>query len=127
MKLKKVKIKSAYQDKRGHIYDIWKEQVSHVGIVTFVKGATRGKHYHKLSDQYNYLIKGKIKLVIKNLKTKKSTPRTIIMNKGDMVLIPSNYYHALTALAPSILLVATTGSRKLGSKDYEKDNYRMEL
>lgn len=126
-RLKKTKIKSVHQDKRGQIYDIWKEPVHHVGIVTFAKGATRGKHYHKLSSQYNYLLKGKIKLVTKKMRAKNSVPRTIIMNKGDMVLIPSNYYHELTALASSTLLVATTGSRKRGSEDYEKDNHRVEI
>ena len=126
-KLKRTKIKSVHQDKRGQIYDIWKEPVHHVGIVTFVKGATRAKHYHKLSGQYNYLLKGKIKLVTKNVRVKNSIPRTIIMNEGDMVLIPSNYYHELTALTSSTLLVATTGSRKHGSEDYEKDTYRMEI
>lgn len=127
IKFKKIKLKPVYQDKRGQIIDVWKEPVHHVGIVTFTKGATRGKHYHKLSSQYNYVLKGKIKLITKNMKTKRSRLQTTIISKGDMVLIPSNYYHELIALTPSTLLFATTGSRKHGSKDYEKDNYRVEV
>lgn len=125
--LKKIKIKSAFTDKRGHIFDIWTEAVHHIGIVTFVKGAVRGRHYHKLSSQNNYLIKGKLKLVVKSLKVKNSVPQTIIIQEGEMVIVPPNWYHAFTALAPSHLLFSTSGSRKHGSKDYEKDNYRIEI
>jgi len=127
IKLKKVKIKSAFSDKRGHIYDIWTEAVHHIGIVTFAKGAVRAKHYHKLSSQNNYLIKGKLKLIIKNLKVKNCPPQTIIINAGEMITVPANWYHAFTALAPSLLLFSTSGSRKHGGKDYEKDNYRIEI
>lgn len=126
-KLKKIKIGSAFTDKRGHIFDIWTEAVHHIGIVTFAKGAVRGKHYHKLSSQNNYLIKGKLKLVVKNLKVKNSASQTIIINEGEMVIVPPNWYHAFTAMAPSHLLFSTSGSRKHGSRDYEKDNYRIEI
>lgn len=125
--LKKIKIKSAFTDKRGHIFDIWTEAVHHIGIVTFVKGAIRGRHYHKLSSQNNYLLKGKLKLVVKSLKIKNSVPQTIIIQEGEMVIVPPNWYHAFTALVPSRLLFSTSGSRKHGSKDYEKDNYRIEI
>lgn len=125
--LKKIKIKSASTDKRGYIFDIWTEAVHHIGIVTFVKGSVRGRHYHKLSSQNNYLIKGKLKLVVKSLKVKNSVPQTIIIQEGEMVIVPPNWYHEFTALAPSHLLFSTSGSRKHGSKDYEKDNYRIEI
>jgi oxalate decarboxylase/phosphoglucose isomerase-like protein (cupin superfamily) len=126
-KLKKNKIKSAFTDKRGHIFDIWIEPVHHIGIVTYNKGVTRGKHYHKLSSQCNYLIKGKLKLVVKNLKVKSARPQTIIMNEGEMVIVPPNWYHSFTALAPSQMLFSTSGSRKHGSKDYEEDVFRIEI
>jgi dTDP-4-dehydrorhamnose 3,5-epimerase-like enzyme len=126
-KLKKIKVKSAYKDNRGHIFDVWMEPVHHIGIVTFVKGAVRGRHYHKLSSQNNYLIKGKLRLVAKNLNIKNSVRQTLIVNEGEMVSVPSNWYHEFTALAPSHLLFSTSGSRKHGSKDYEKDNYRIEI
>lgn len=126
-KLKKIKICPAFTDKRGHIFDIWTEAVHHIGIVTFAKGAVRGRHYHKLSSQNNYLIKGKLKLVVKNLKIKNCPSQTIIINEGEMVTVPPNWYHAFTAMTPSHLLFSTSGSRKHGSNDYEKDNYRIEI
>lgn len=126
-KLKKIKIKSAFTDKRGHIFDIWVEPVHHIGIVTYEKGTVRAKHYHKLSGQSNYVIKGKLKLVVKNMTIKNSSLQTLTLNPGEMVIVPPNWYHAFTALVPSDMLFATSGSRKHGSKEYEEDTYRVEL
>lgn len=126
MKLKKSKIKPVFKDQRGKIYDLVKDQVQHAGLVTFNTGALRGKHYHKLSKQYNYLLKGRVKLVLKDMRDKNSQPQTLILEEEDLILIPANWYHSLEALENSTLLFFTSGGRH-GSKDYEKDTYREEI
>ena len=40
------KIEPAFQDHRGSITDVLDKPISHVGLITFTKGALRAKHYH---------------------------------------------------------------------------------
>lgn len=125
MKPKKLKIKTVFEDDRGQILELTTESVHHLGIVTFIKGAIRGKHYHKNSDQFNWVLDGKIELVIKNMQDINSEPETIILEKGDMIFIPSYWYHQFTGLEESRMLFSETGPRQT-SKEYEKDTFRIE-
>ena len=116
-----VKVKPAFEDKRGIITDILVDElVEHVNLITFKKNAVRGNHYQKRSLHYNYVLKGTIKLY-----TKKSTGdvETSIMAAGDLALILPSERHALVALEDSELLVFTRGTR--GGENYEQDTYRL--
>ncbi|MBI2108836.1 MAG: cupin domain-containing protein [Parcubacteria group bacterium] len=116
-------IKPAFTDARGHIFDIVEEPLSHVGLITFKKGAVRGNHYHKKSIQYTYILKGKIIFVVsdKNGKNKKK----FILKEGMFSRIPSNIVHAYKALSPAAMLDMTTLAR--GVKGYEDDTVRVKI
>ena len=49
-----------------------------VGILTHTKGEVWPKHYHKLADEYNVLVKGKM------------TVNGIELNTGDVFIIEKN-------------------------------------
>ncbi len=119
--MKKQKIKISFQDKRGKIIDILqKEQIEYVTLITSKKGAIRGNHYHKKSIQYNFILKGKMKLFTRVPKGKKKTE---IIKTGDLACNPPMEEHALLALEDSEFLVFTRGPR--GGKNYEKDTFRL--
>lgn len=125
-KPQKIHIEPAFVDARGKIIDIMVEPVHHVGIVTFKKGAVRGKHFHKQSAQMNYVLKGKLQLTMKNMLDKKAAPETIVMEEGDIITMPENWYHEFIGLAEkSTLLFSTTGGRH-DSAAYEADTYRID-
>ena len=64
--MKKIKIKINHQDKRGVIIDLLeKKKINAITYITQKKGKVRGNHLHKKTIQWNYLIKGKIKLITK--------------------------------------------------------------
>jgi dTDP-4-dehydrorhamnose 3,5-epimerase len=119
--MKKINYKINQKDKRGHIVDfLEKENINAVTFILSLKGSVRGNHFHKKTFQWNYILKGKLKLFYqrKNSKIKK-----IVLNKGDFFLISPNESHAFKALTKSEMLVFTKGPR--GGKEYENDTYRL--
>ena len=62
----KYKIKPAFIDKRGVITDlIENEKINAITHITIKKGSVRGNHFHKKTWQWNYVIRGKMKLITK--------------------------------------------------------------
>ena len=117
------KIKPAFSDKRGDINDILEEPISHVGLITFKKGAIRGNHYHKKSTQYTYILKGKIKFVTSDIKGKNK--KTYTLTEGMFSRIPPKMVHAYKALSSAAMLDMTTLDRE--DDGYEKDTVRISI
>jgi len=121
--VKNYKIKPAFTDARGAISDLVEEPISHVGLITFKKGAVRGNHYHKKSTQYTYVLKGKIKFVVSDVHGKHK--KSFILTEGMVSHIPPKIIHAYKALTPAAFLDMTTLSR--GTKGYEDDTVRVTI
>ncbi len=118
------KIKPAFEDDRGSIWDfLTDENVHHIGFLISKKGAIRGKHYHKEQKQYTLVLNGKIKVTVKNLQNDNSVVETKELNKMDMVFFPPYLYHAIEALEDSECLIFTSKSRK--DSGYEEDTFRV--
>jgi quercetin dioxygenase-like cupin family protein len=116
-----VTIKPVFTDTRGSIFDVLEENVGHIGIITFNKGATRANHYHKKSIQYSYVLEGKLKLTISDIDG--GNKKVITLTPGMITTIPAKTIHIYTALAKSKIIDMTT----LGRNDngYEKDTVRI--
>ena len=119
--MKKIKIKINYKDSRGVIIDLLeKKKINAITYITQKKGKIRGNHFHKKTIQWNYLIKGKIKIVTKE---RNRGVQEMILSRGDLVVTSSNESHAIKAIEYSEYLVFTQGPR--GGKEYEKDTFRL--
>ena len=119
--MKKIKIKINHKDNRGVIIDLLeKKKINAITYITQKKGKIRGNHFHKKTIQWNYLIKGKIKLITKK---KNRGVKEMILSRGDLVVTSSNESHAIKAIEYSEYLVFTQGPR--GGKEYEKDTFRL--
>ena len=118
------KIKPAFEDERGAIYDLLTdESVQHVGLLKSKKDSIRGKHYHKEQKQYTLVMKGTVKVITKNLLDENAEIKTIELNEMDMILFPPFHYHALEALDDYECLVFTSKSRQ--GQGYEEDTFRV--
>jgi quercetin dioxygenase-like cupin family protein len=117
------KAKPVFADKRGQIFDFIEELVSHVGMISFKKGAVRGNHYHKKSVQYTYVISGKIAITLSDIHGKNVQHYTV--RPGSVTVIPARIVHTYEALTNAVILDLTTKTRKLDG--YEKDTVRMNL
>ena len=119
--MKKIKIKINFKDTRGIIVDLLeKKKINAITYITQNKGKVRGNHFHKKTTQWNYLIKGRIKIVTKK---KNKSVKQMILSKGDLVVTSSNESHAIKAIEYSEYLVFTQGPR--GGKEYENDTFRL--
>ena len=119
--MKKIKIKINFKDTRGIIVDLLeKKKINAITYITQNKGKVRGNHFHKKTTQWNYLIKGRIKIVTKK---KNKSVKQMILSKGDLVVTSSNESHAIKAIKYSEYLVFTQGPR--GGEEYENDTFRL--
>jgi len=119
--MKKIKTKINHKDNRGIIKDLLeKKKINAITFITQKKGKIRGNHFHKKTTQWNYLIKGKIKIYAKK---KNRSVKKIILSKGDLVVTSSKESHAIKAIQHSEYLVFTQGPR--GGKEYENDTFRL--
>ena len=114
-----------FTDERGSIFDLIEEQVGHVGLITSNKGAVRGKHYHKKSTQFTFLLSGKMEFFTKDLRNKDSKVKSVIMEPYDLIATPPNVAHAMRAIENCVFLDCTTESR--GEQGYEQDTVRIEM
>ena len=116
------KVQPVFEDNRGKIFDLLDDEViMHVGIITSEPGAIRGNHYHKITKQFNYIIKGKAKLNIKYVDN--GTEESFEVGVGDFISIPPRVVHTFTAIDYFVMLDLNTLSRS--DDGYEKDTIRV--
>ena len=116
------KIKTNFQDNRGIITDIIvEERINYVTVITNLKDAVRGNHYHKETIQFLYVLNGSI-LVASKFEGKKMQKR--ILREGHLLLNEANEGHAIKSIEDSTLLILTRGLR--GGKNYEADTYKLD-
>ena len=112
----------AHRDERGTITDlVTGETFDAVTVITSVKGAVRGNHYHHETLQVLYLLKGKIELVTQ---MPGEPVRSRVATAGDLVRTPPVERHAIVALEDTEFIVFTRGPR--AGAAYESDTYRLD-
>lgn len=117
------KVDPAFSDERGSITDLLDKPVSHVGHITFTKGAIRAKHYHKQSVQYDYILSGKIRLVV--CLPDGSEREDHDLYPGMATEVPPGIVHTYIAEEDSAMIDITTLSRS--DNGYEEDTIRADL
>ena len=112
-----------HRDDRGAIMDlIERANINAVTFISFKKGAVRGNHYHKQTTQWNYVLRGKIRLVAQ---AGDQVPEEAILESGGFAVTEPMEKHALVGVEDSEMLVFTQGPR--GGKEYESDTFRLEV
>lgn len=116
-----IKTKINAEDARGYIRDILiGVNIDAITLLTQKAGAVRGNHFHKQSDQYLYVVSGKLMAAAQ----KDDGPiETAEIGEGDVAVNLAGEKHAFKAIENSILLSLTKGPRK--GEDYEKDIFRL--
>lgn len=110
-----------FEDERGYIKDlIENESINSVTLISINQGCVRANHYHKHTIQYNYILKGKIKLVTRFPDEEK---QETVLYPGDIAYSEHMEEHALYGEEDSELLVLTNGPR--GGQNYESDTFRL--
>ncbi|MCB9816290.1 cupin domain-containing protein [Candidatus Nomurabacteria bacterium] len=117
------KVDPAFCDERGCITDVIDKPVGHIGHITFTKGALRAKHYHKESTQYDFILTGKIRLIV--CLPDGSEREDHVLNAGMATEVPPGIVHTYVAEEESSMIDITTLSRE--DNGYEEDTIRVDL
>lgn len=119
--MKIIKYKINFKDKRGSIIDmIENENINAVTLIQTKKSSIRGNHYHKKTCQWNYILNGKVKVIVKKTGSPK---KKYFLKKGDLFMLPPKEQHSFIGLTNYSMLVFTKGPR--GGKEYESDTFRL--
>ena len=114
-------LEAAFTDERGIITDILQHTpVDSVTVITCVRGAVRGNHYHQESVQYCYVLSGRVRAFAQQ---PAQEVEVCYLTAGDLLTTPPMERHAFEALDDSVLLVVTRGPR--GGESYEDDTIRV--
>lgn len=108
-----------FEDERGIIEDLKVGKDWSVTYISFKKGAVRANHYHKNTEQRDYIISGKLEARAVYGKSDK----TYEMNTGDTITLKPNVKHAYKALEDSEMISICHGVR-IG-ENYEEDTFRL--
>jgi len=119
------KIKPVFTDDRGSLWDLLtNENIEHIGFLTSKQGSIRAKHFHKKEKQYTLILKGKAKIIIKNLLNSNSSVETFELQQMEMILIPPYHYHSVESITDTEILFFSDILRANGG--YEIDTTKVD-
>ena len=105
-----------HEDERGIIEDLKVGKDWSVTYITFKKGAVRGNHFHKKTEQVDYILSGKFECYAGN--------KMVELEEGDILRHEVKIPHAYKALEDSEIVSMCKGVR-IG-ENYESDTFRLE-
>ncbi len=121
--MKIIHTKINHEDDRGMIRDICTHTpIDAITYITFSEGAIRANHFHKKTEQYDFIISGS--LLCRSRKDGTNEIEELVVKAGDYIAHPALFHHAYKAIEPSVMISATHGPRQ--GDEYENDTYRLE-
>ena len=118
----RVIIRPPFVDERGQILNLVDAPFTSAAVITSVKGAVRGNHYHKDDYHYCWLQKGRM-LYYHRPVGDASAPTEWVITAGQLFYTPPMYEHAMHFTEDSVLLVFAKNNREMAN--YEADTIRV--
>ena len=118
-----IPIRKPFMDARGEIKNLIDAAFTSAAVITSVKGAVRGNHYHKVDCHYCWLQSGEMVYFHRPVDSQRKPGRWVI-KPGQMFYTPPHYEHAMVFTKKSVLFVFARNNREM--KHYEADTVRIE-
>ena len=109
-------------DQRGEIRDLLDGTFGSALVITSVKGAVRGNHYHKTDYHYTWLQRGGLIYAQHPVGDPAATQQWVI-RPGQLFYTPPMCEHAMYFTEDSVLIVLARNHRQMA--DYEADTVRV--
>lgn len=100
-----------FQDNRGTIIQLIHEGYSQINVITSVKGALRGGHYHKINEEAFYIPYGNC---IVEVEDSGGSKEKYSFSEGDMFLIPPYIKHGFTYIEDTMVISMYSNGVELG-------------
>jgi dTDP-4-dehydrorhamnose 3,5-epimerase-like enzyme len=109
-------VEVAFEDERGDIRNIIQGgNLQHVAVITTVKGALRGNHYHPKQDQFIYVVQGRMFTRAIHVVTEEAVDYYI--EEGQLEYMPPMWAHVYSFPLDTIFLnITPTGRRDAGGE-----------
>ena len=117
-----VPIREPFVDARGEIRNLLEAPFASAAVITSVKGAVRGNHYHKTDYHYCWLQRGEMVYLHRPAGTAGPAQRWTI-KAGQMFYTPPMVEHAMRFTADSVMFVFAKNSREMAN--YQADIVRI--
>ena len=85
------------QGELAQFYD-GQDGVRYIAFIELLAGNPRGNHYHKLKEEYLYLVRGELFLIVEDVLSKERRELPVVA--GDLVRIFTGIAHALNIIKP---------------------------
>jgi mannose-6-phosphate isomerase-like protein (cupin superfamily) len=85
------------QGELAQFYD-GEQGMRYMAFIALQPDSVRGQHYHKVKEEWFYLIQGQVILLVEDIASK--LREAIPLRTGDLVFIPAGIAHALRPLEP---------------------------
>ncbi|HWX21245.1 MAG TPA: cupin domain-containing protein [Candidatus Binatia bacterium] len=85
------------QGELAQFYD-GEEGIRYIAMIQLRPGNPRGNHYHKVKQEFLYLMEGEVLLLVEDLETRQRA--SVPLHGGDLAFIPTRIAHALQVLQP---------------------------
>ena len=80
------------QGELANIYDA-DEGIRFIAFIELRVGTVRGNHYHKVKEEFVYVIQGELALIVEDVASKARD--SVLLRTGDLALIQTGTAHAL--------------------------------
>ena len=112
----RVAIRPPFTDERGDILNLVDAPFTSAAVITSVKGAIRGNHYHKTDSHYCWLQKGRM-VYAHRPAGETAAPQQWVIEAGQLFYTPPMYEHAMHFTEDSVLLVFARNNREMTHYD----------
>ena len=109
-----------WTEKKGEFVQIsYMQEIWHLACFELNKGFTRGSHFHKIKDEFFYVVKGRLRAVFLDMDT--SLREEHILERGDKLRVEPRCAHIFYGLEDSLVV-------EYSSQKYDKeDGYPVEF
>lgn len=96
-------IEPILKDDRGSFFEVANDQeIRHIVVTTFTKGAIRGNQFRNNMDQYFFLVSGQVKVITKPIDN--GSRQVSTLSSGSLIYIPRKTAFVTVADEASVLL-----------------------
>lgn len=113
-----IPLRPPFVDARGKIQNLIDESFTSAAVISSVKGAVRGNHYHKTDYHYCWLQSGRMRYYHRPVGSKQP-PACREIKAGQLYFTPPMVEHAMHFLEDSVFFVFSRNHR--ASADYDAD------
>ena len=117
-----VPLRGPFVDDRGEILNLVDAPFTSAAVITSVKGALRGNHYHRSDYHYAWLQRGGLIYSHRPVGTT-TAPQRWVITPGQMFYTPPMYEHVMRFTEDSVMLVFARNNREMAN--YEADTVRI--